>query len=388
MTTSHRKIGILATILVFSCAAPIFAQAVAEVKGIMGQVKVLTARDRGRADVNNVTTWPDARLNMQLRENDRIATLGESEVRLETADGSLVRLRERTTIEIAMLKGNADAISARMRLTEGNIVASVQRVAGGRSSFELETPTSLAAIRGTTVELGSRRGGGTTLKTFDGLVQVAPARNNRNFSNVNNYEMTEIAHGDRNARVRAVPSFYRPRTTTLLSEEESSALTGFTRVILTLDELEEIQRMLEDDGIASAIGIGESNNKQVAVTTSADDARTQLAVAMSTQIQRLSESYAQNIEGQAKTIWEESVRQMTNVSVNGSTVRRTIIQFNPTNGRYRVFSLMVINPNRTRTVLSGLTDRMEEMELRVRKDDMMARMDASINAFNTRYHDR
>jgi hypothetical protein len=356
----------------------------------MGTVKVYSPRDR-KASAGDVSTWPEARLNMPLREKDVVATLAESEVRLETADGSAVRLREKTTLEVAALDGGAAAISARLKLGEGSLVANVKKLAGGKSSFEFETPTSLAAIRGTTVELDSKKGGGTTLKTFDGKVEAAPAGKgkNRQAAEVGNYQMTEIAAGQQGAKVRAVPGFYRPKTTKLLNEEETAALTGFTRVILTLSELDDIKQQFEDDGIACGIGMGEADLEMVARTVSSDNARTELAKSMGTQVQRISESYAQNINGEAKKVWKEGVRQITDVSVRGSSVHTTVTQFNPELKRFKVYSLIVLAPERFKSVFAGtLSGPAEESELRVKKNDMMDKIDASIRAYNTKYHDR
>ncbi|MCL2219504.1 MAG: FecR domain-containing protein [Chitinispirillia bacterium] len=374
---------------VLFCAAPLFAQEASEasVKGIMGSVKVFSSRDR-RADPENVNTWPDARLNMTLRSKDMVATLAESEARLETADGSSVRLRENTVLEVSSINSGETKLS----LIDGRIVTNVKKMAGNRREFEIRTPTALAAIRGTTLEVDSRKGSGTTVKTFDGKVQVAPAdkkKNKKNFSDVGNYQMTEVTAGQASANVRAVPSYYRPKTTKLLSEEEAAALTGFTRVILTYAELEEIKAQLERDGIACGIGVAESGDEMTARKISSDEARVQLAAGMSTQVQRISESYAQNIDGEAKKIWEEGVRQITDVSVRGSSVHTTVTQYNKENGRFKVYSLMVLDPGRMKNSLSNAAGRLEEEhELRVKKDDMMSKLDTSIRAYGTKYHDR
>jgi hypothetical protein len=204
-------IAALAAALTLFCAAPALADE-ATVKGIMGSVKVLSGRSK--ADPNNVNSWPDARLNMTLRAKDMIATLGEAEVRLETPDGSTVRLRENSVLEIASIKAGGDAT---LRLVDGSIVANAKKMAGGsKRQFEIQTPTSLAAIRGTTLEVDSRKNSGTTVKTFDGQVQVAP-KGGKNFTDVNNYQMTEVAPGQKGAKSRAVPSFYKPKSTKLLS---------------------------------------------------------------------------------------------------------------------------------------------------------------------------
>jgi len=370
------------------CAA--FAAVFAEdasgcsVKGIMGTVKVFSGR--GKADRNNIATWPDARLNMALREKDVIATLAESEVRIETPNGSEVRLKENTTVEVAALAGGDGA--TRLKVNDGSVVANVKKMTGANGKFELETPTSLAAIRGTTVELDSRKNAGTTVKTFDGTVQVAPAKSN-NYTDVGHYKMTEVAPKQKKVKARDVPGFYKQKTTKLLSEEDAAALTGFKRVILTMSELEEVKNKLESDGIACGVGVGEANLEMAARTISSDAARTELAKAMNTHVQRISESYAQNVGNEAKKIWEEGVRQITDVSVRGSSVYTTVTQFNADKKIFKVYSLMIVQPWRTKGLFADAIDKMGgEAELRVKKDELMDKMDGAIRAYNTHYHDR
>jgi len=375
---------------VLLCASPLFSQAGGEragtVNGIMGNVKVLSARDRN-ANPDDVKTWADARLNMQLREKDVIATLAESEVRIEMPDGSAVRLRENTVLEVATLKTSGSAVNTRVRLIDGSFVTNVKKVTDGRSRFEFETPTAVAAIRGTSVEVTSRKNHGTAIKTFDGSIEAGAAKSKRR-SVVGNYQMVEVGSPQHAAGVRAIPSHYRPKSTKLLNEEDMANLTGFRRVILTYGELEEIKAQLEKDGIPCGIGMGESSDEMTARTMSSDAARTELAKGIDTRVQRLSESYAQNIDGQAKRIWEEGTRQITDVSVRGSSVHTTITQYNKTNNQYRVYSLMIMDPERFKNAFASMTARDEELELRVKKDELMSRMDASIKAYNTRYHDR
>jgi len=175
----------------------------------------------------------------------------------------------------------------------------------------------------------------------------------------------------------------------LLSEEDAAALTGFKRVILTMSELEEVRGRLEGDGIACGVGVGEANDEMTARKVSSDAARTELAKSMGTQVQRISESYAQNVGGEAKKIWEEGVRQITNVSVRGSSVHTTLTQFNADTKVFKVYSLMIMQPWRTKGLFANVVDSMgEEAELRVKKNEMMDKMDVAIQAYNTRYHDR
>jgi hypothetical protein len=387
-TPLPRRFVAVSFLIIVVCAgfAAVFAEGGSgcAVKGVMGTVKVFGARSK--ADRGKVDTWPDARLNMALREGDWIATLAESEARIETPNGSEVRLKENTVAEVAKLSGGTG--TTKINVKDGSVVANVKKMISDKGAFELETPTSLAAIRGTTVELDSRKDAGTTVKTFDGTVQVAPAKS-KNYTPVGNYEMTEVAPGQKDAKARTVPGFYKQKTTKLLSEEDAAALTGFKRVILTMAELEEVKNKLEGDGIACGVGVGEASDEMTARTTSSDAARTELAKSMDTHVQRISESYAQNVSGEAKKIWEEGVRQITDVSVRGSSVHTTITQFNADKKVFKVYSLMIMQPWRTKGLFANIMDKAgEEAELRVKKDELMDKMDGAIRAYNTRYHDR
>jgi len=379
-----------AAFCVMFCAATLPAkdgeERVCKVSGIMGSVKVLSAKDKN-AKADNAGTWPDARLNMTLREKDMIATLAESEVRLETPDGSTVRLKENTILELATLKTGGGSTNTTLKLVDGSLITNVKKITGAKTSFQLETPTALAAVRGTSVEVESRKNSGTTIKTFDGTLEAGAAKS-KNRSSVGNYQMVEVPTNSHAENVRVVPSVYRPKTTKLLSEEETAALTGFTRIILTYGELEELKAQFERDGIPCGIGSGESNDEMTARTVSSDAARTELAKGIDTRVERLSESYSQNISGQAKKLWEEGVRQFTDVSVRGTSVHTTITQYSVSLNKFKVYSLMVMDPKRFKSTFLAAASRQEEFELRVKKDEMMSKMDAAIKAYDTKYHDR
>lgn len=160
---------------------------------------------------------------------------------------------------------------------------------------------------------------------------------------------------------------------------------GFKTVSSPFNELEEIKRDLESKNMPAGLGLGESNDEQIARTISADDARTKLATDMGAQVQRLMESYAQNVNNEAKKIWEEGVRQLTNEHIRGSIIYKTITQYNEDTDRYKVYSLIVMNPQLFKAALEQAMQSNEEFELRVKKDDMMSKMDANIAEYEAKY---
>jgi hypothetical protein len=175
------------------------------------------------------------------------------------------------------------------------------------------------------------------------------------------------------------------KTTKSQKEAQAASARGFETVTTPKSELEEIKRDLEDKNIPCGIGIGESTDESIAHSVASDDARAKIAESIETQVQRLSESYAQNVDGEAKTMWENAARQITNQHVRGSRILKTITQYNKENGRYQIYTLMVLDPKLFKEALAEASARDQEFELRVKKDEMMSKLDANIAEYDAKY---
>ncbi len=118
--------------------------------------------------------WTDAKLKTVLKESDAIRTFIESEAELEIDDGSVLKVSENTTLEIGMLRGKKDRNNTSVKIMNGEVLANIKKLVSPASSFEFETPTATAAIRGTIIGLvvGSDQ---TTVKVYEGKVLVTPA---------------------------------------------------------------------------------------------------------------------------------------------------------------------------------------------------------------------
>jgi len=169
------------------------------------------------------------------------------------------------------------------------------------------------------------------------------------------------------------------------SASQVAASGGFETVTTPASELEDIKRSLEAKGMPCGIGIGESSDEQVARSVSSDEARTEVAKSIDVHVQRLSESYAQNVGNEAKKIWEEAVRQITDQHVKGSNVYKTIVQYNKESNHYKIYSLIILDPSLFKAAISDALAKDEELELRVKKDDMMAKLDANIAEYESKY---
>jgi len=220
MLTSRKVTLKTVVFLTLLCALPLFSnENICSVKGIVGDVKINRSKVRREEAVgnNSAAGWRAVQLNMVLRERDVIQTSAQSEVRLETPDGSIVTLGENTTLEISSLKNTPKASNTKIKLVGGSMVTNVQKLVDKKSTFEIQTPTATAAVRGTIVELDVGKGGVTEIKVFDGKVLVAPA-GSRKFVEIGDRQTVEVAPRQRKLVVKEVPKDYKPRPTRVIGE--------------------------------------------------------------------------------------------------------------------------------------------------------------------------
>jgi PII-like signaling protein len=170
-----------------------------------------------------------------------------------------------------------------------------------------------------------------------------------------------------------------------VSATQVAASGGFETVTTPASELEELKRDLESKNMPCGIGIGESSDEMVARNVSSDEARTEVAKSVDVHVQRLSESYAQNVGNEAKKIWEEAVRQITDQHIKGAKVFKTIVQYNKESNHYKIYSLIVLDPSLFKAAITEALAKDEELEMRVKKDEMMSKLDANIAEYESKY---
>lgn len=107
----------------------------------------------GEAEVLSKDTaiWRPVRVGDKLFEGDRIKTAEGAKAELLLEDGSFIRLREKTTliIKTTRQKISTQATEHNLELRVGEIMLELKELNKG-STFEVQTPTAVAAVRGTT----------------------------------------------------------------------------------------------------------------------------------------------------------------------------------------------------------------------------------------------
>ena len=117
------------------------------------------------------TEWLKAESKASLSENDVVKTSANSTASIIFFDGSIIDLEPETQLEIKELtKGKAKSIKLRQDI--GETLSKVKKLADPASRYEIETPASVAGVRGSTMFVKVEFDGTTTVANIQGAVSV------------------------------------------------------------------------------------------------------------------------------------------------------------------------------------------------------------------------
>lgn len=123
---------------------------------------------------------------------------------LQLADGSLVRVEPNTRLVLNRLTqyGRTGMVDTRMRLERGKVSTEVRPLLDGGARFEIETPSAVAAVRGTRFSLESQ-GDMSRLRVTEGVVAFGPAGRSQTIPA--GYSATVDPRSPRNLDIRRLP---------------------------------------------------------------------------------------------------------------------------------------------------------------------------------------
>ena len=113
------------------------------------------------------------RINLFISEGDWIETEEESEVFLLFKNGSKLRICEDSRFTVTSCMDNQDGsrdVTSLIKL--GSVICNIRKIAGGKGSFKLSTPTATCSIRGTLFETVVAMDGASTFNVLEGIVDV------------------------------------------------------------------------------------------------------------------------------------------------------------------------------------------------------------------------
>ncbi|MFN2360759.1 MAG: FecR domain-containing protein [Marinobacter sp.] len=137
----------------------------ARARSVAGQVQLISGNDGSKRPLTE---------DMLVRVGDEILSHSGTAT-VELADGSVVRISPNSRLAFNRLTqfGKSGMVDTRLRLDRGEIETQVKPVIEGGSRFEIETPSAVAAVRGTMFTLKTEPGK-TDLRVTEGAVSFGP----------------------------------------------------------------------------------------------------------------------------------------------------------------------------------------------------------------------
>jgi len=159
----------LTGLLIFVSVAQADIPRIAKINNLSGKVEVQRA---------NLKEWIPAKLNMSLYVSDKVRTGKKSMVEIILDDGSFIRLRENSVIEIRVLDEDKKSGGKKsiFRLPVGKLFSKVQKLKTPDSCFEVHTPAAVAGVRGTEFSVFASPELFTRISVFTGRVEVQAIR--------------------------------------------------------------------------------------------------------------------------------------------------------------------------------------------------------------------
>ncbi len=163
----------LSTTLVALCVLSLALSSLGQTNFVPEKVSIKSIV--GKAEVRSPTTgkWRPARVGMQLKMKWDIRTFVESSVELSFESGSLIRLSENSVVNLSSIlqDKSSNTSQSKLKVSTGQIWGNVKKLVNKNSSFSFETPTAVAAIRGTKLGLIVSRSR-TIVDVYHGRVAV------------------------------------------------------------------------------------------------------------------------------------------------------------------------------------------------------------------------
>lgn len=164
---SVRRISLIAICLTLCLSSYTFAAA------DVNQERVTIKSIIGKAEIRSPKTgkWRVARIGMTIKMKWDVRTYVESSVELNFASGTILNIGENSVVNLSRLIHDNNSSKSNVKVSSGQIWANVKKLVSKKSKFSFETPTAVAAIRGTRlgIQVDKSR---SVIDVYEGKVSV------------------------------------------------------------------------------------------------------------------------------------------------------------------------------------------------------------------------
>lgn len=220
----------LTTIFLLFASALAYAQGTATVTYLSGKVEKAPGVQVKLGDV--------------FKAGDRLEAGPRGTVEIKLDDGSMVKLGEKTTVQIASLASQSSGKRTEIKVQQGKVRALVTKFTANRDRFELQGPTAVAGVSGS--DLGADVSkedesyfgfdGKLYSKSSDGKPETLPVYNVVRYKGGKNVSgpspMTREDYADWEEMTFQTPGVLRPSITSQAGVNEKDAVLGIVRDLI------------------------------------------------------------------------------------------------------------------------------------------------------------
>jgi len=127
----------------------------------------------GKAEVKSLESgqWREARVGMIIKMKWDVRTYVESSMEIQFESGTIIKLGEKSVVNLSslLIDQSSSVTKSNVNVATGQVWANVKKMVGKQSKFTFETPTAVAAIRGTRLGLSVDKDK-TVLDVYEGSV--------------------------------------------------------------------------------------------------------------------------------------------------------------------------------------------------------------------------
>lgn len=196
-TTSNKKFRLIGLVLVLVCIIAIVL--------LVTNTDVLSSDAEAKAQLtfdpesivqvkHSGGSWTDAQDGMDLFESDSVKTGEDSSAQILLFKGSIIRLDGNTEVTIKKII-EGDETSVEIQQDAGRTWSTIQKISG-IDDYEVQTPTAVASVRGTSFDVNISEDGITIVQVINGSVKVSQKDDETTYEVINeNYSVTVDSAG-------------------------------------------------------------------------------------------------------------------------------------------------------------------------------------------------
>jgi len=116
-----------------------------------------------------------AYFNMDIFSGDKIETKRESRCEITLKNGDVIRIDENSLYTMEDIQVTQQTVKASSYLSVGKLWATIQKIFSEDDYVTVKSPTAVIAVRGTIYRLDVEKDSSSTVRVYDGQVEVKPA---------------------------------------------------------------------------------------------------------------------------------------------------------------------------------------------------------------------